>query len=152
MDFQNGNNEQNNYDQNGYRQSSFAQGINQGGYAGNDYKPDGDDEANSQKVFSEAAPEHLPQDVDKAKAAMGAAFLSLAAGVFEVFSILVLHRISYMLSLISPIVAVVSVVMAINVIRSDKGIAKAYIGLIAGIVAVIPGLICVLLMILNFIA
>ena len=165
MDYNNGNG----YDQNQYGgQPQFGDQPQYGGqpqygdqpvygdqqYGGQpvDGEMNGAYEANPQKVFGEAAPEHDPKDIQAAKNSFSCGILALLGSIFVIVMFFFLNRIVYALNICMPIVSIYGIICGAKVLKNDRGIPKAYIGLIISIVSLIPAIICFMLFILNLAA
>lgn len=136
---------------------NYGNGFNQdpNGYNNDPYAANNQDviyDSNPQKDFSQANPEHFPADIQAAKNSLSCGILALLGSIFCIFMFFVLQRIAYVLNICMPIVAIYGIVCGIKAIKNDKGLPKAYIGLIVSILAVIPAFISFLLFILNFVA
>ena len=136
---------------------NYGNGFNQdpNGFNNDPYAANNQDviyDSNPQKSFGQANPEHFPADIQAAKNSLSCGILALLGSIFCIFMFFVLQRIAYVLNICMPIVAIYGIVCGIKAIKNDKGLPKAYIGLIISILAVIPAFISFLLFILNFVA
>ena len=128
---------------------------NQNGFNNDPYGNPNQDviyDSNPQKSFSEPTPDHLPGDIQAAKNSLSCGIFAILGGIFTIFMFFVLHRIAYVLNICLPIVSIYGIICAIKVLKNDRGIPKAYIGLIISIVSLLFTGISFLLFILNFVA
>ena len=114
----------------------------------NDYIQEEFSEASEQKKFDEVAPAHLEQDVKSAKLSLEMGLIGLLGGLGCIFIYFVLQRMMYIMILL-PIMPVAGIVTGIAALKNDRGLPKAYIGIVLSILSIIPSLICVFLFIYD---
>ena len=117
----------------------------------NNFNEDDYNETLKNKKFDEVAPNHLPENIAKAKTAFDLGLIALLGSLGSIFAYFFLQRIIFVMVLL-PILAIGGIVAGILAIKNDKGLPKAYIGLILGILSLIPSLICVLLFVVDMLA
>ncbi|MCR4648781.1 MAG: hypothetical protein K5776_06860 [Lachnospiraceae bacterium] len=124
---ENFNNEQMNYDQNGdYITTDFNRFENQ--------------------VF-----DHMPEDQQKAKTSLELGLISLFGSLACLFVYFFLNRMIFVMA-VTPVIAVGGIVLAVKTIINDKGLPKAYIGLVLSIIGLLPSLLCTLVFFLDIFA
>ena len=96
------------------------------------------------KQFDEVAPDHLPQAIGKAKLAFEFGLIGLLCSIACIFVYFVLNRMMYIMILL-PIMPVAGIVSGIATLKDDRGLPKAYIGIVLSILSILPTLICVFL-------
>ena len=96
------------------------------------------------KQFDEVAPDHLPQAIGKAKLSFEMGLIALIASIGCIFIYFVLNRMMYIMILL-PIMPVAGIVSGIATLKDDRGLPKAYIGIVLSILSILPTLICVFL-------
>lgn len=96
------------------------------------------------KQFDEVAPDHLPQAIGKAKLSFEMGLIALIASIGCIFVYFVLNRMMYIMILL-PIMPVAGIVSGIATLKDDRGLPKAYIGIVLSILSILPTLICVFL-------
>ena len=96
------------------------------------------------KQFDEVAPDHLPQAIGKAKLSFEMGMIALIASIGCIFVYFVLNRMMYIMILL-PIMPVAGIVSGIATLKDDRGLPKAYIGIVLSILSILPTLICVFL-------
>ena len=114
----------------------------------NDYNQEEFTEASDQKVFDEVAPDHLAQNVASAKLSFEMGLIGLLGGLGCIFIYFVLQRMMYIMILL-PVMPVAGIVSGISALKNDRGLPKAYIGIVLSILSIIPSLICVFLFIYD---
>ncbi|MBO4784963.1 MAG: hypothetical protein J5521_09490 [Lachnospiraceae bacterium] len=110
----------------------------------NDYIEEGFTEASDQKKFDEVAPEHLAQNVGSAKLSLELGLIGFFSCLACIFFYVFLQRLMYIMVL-TPVMPVAGIVSGISALKNDRGLPKAYIGIILSILTIIPSLICVFL-------
>ena len=96
------------------------------------------------KQFDEVAPDHLPQAIGKAKLSFEMGLIALIASIGCIFIYFVLNRMMYIMILL-PIMPVAGIVSGIAALISDRGLPKAYIGIVLSVLSILPSLLCVFL-------
>ena len=96
------------------------------------------------KQFDEVAPDHLPQAIGKAKLSFEMGLIALIASIGCIFIYFVLNRMMYIMILL-PIMPVAGIVSGIATLKDDRGLPKAYIGIVLSILSILPSLLCVFL-------
>ena len=96
------------------------------------------------KQFDEVAPDHLPQAIGKAKLSFEMGLIALIASIGCIFIYFVLNRMMYIMILL-PIMPVAGIVSGIATLKDDRGLPKAYIGIVLSILSILTTLICVFL-------
>ena len=96
------------------------------------------------KQFDEVAPDHLPQAIGKAKLSFEMGLIALIASIGCIFIYFVLNRMMYIMILL-PIMPVAGIVSGIATLKDDRGLPKAYIGIVLSVLSILPTLICVFL-------
>ncbi|MBO6090212.1 MAG: hypothetical protein J6P37_07890 [Lachnospiraceae bacterium] len=96
------------------------------------------------KQFDEVAPDHLPQAIGKAKLAFEFGLIGLLCSIACILVYFVLNRMMYIMILL-PIMPVAGIVSGIATLKDDRGLPKAYIGIVLSILSILPTLICVFL-------
>ena len=96
------------------------------------------------KQFDEVAPDHLPQAIGKAKLSFEMGLIALIASIGCIFIYFVLNRMMYIMILL-PIMPVAGIVSGIATLKDDRGLPKAYIGIVLSILSILPTLLCVFL-------
>ncbi len=96
------------------------------------------------KQFDEVAPDHLPQAIGKAKLSFEMGLIALIASIGCIFVYFVLNRMMYIMILL-PIMPVAGIVSGIATLKDDRGLPKAYIGIVLSILSILPTLLCVFL-------
>lgn len=114
----------------------------------NDYNQEEFTEASDQKVFDEVAPDHLAQNVASAKLSFEMGLIGILASIGCIFMYFVLQRMMYIMILL-PVMPVAGIVTGIAALKNDRGLPKAYIGIVLSILSIIPSLICVFLFIYD---
>ena len=114
----------------------------------NDYIQEEFSEASEQKKFDEVAPEHLAQNVGSAKLSLEMGLIGLLGGLGCIFIYFVLQRMMYIMILM-PVMPVAGIVTGIAALKNDRGLPKAYIGIVLSILSIIPSLICVFLFVYD---
>ena len=109
----------------------------------NDFNQEVIDTTNDKK-FDEVAPDHLPEAQGKAKTAFDLGLIALLGSIACIFFYFVLARMLYIM-VVLPVLAIGAIVVGIMALKNDKGLPKAWIGIILGILSIIPSLICVFL-------
>ena len=138
------NNQNNNYGD-GY-------GANYGDNYGNTgYDVNNGYEMNNRKQFGDSAPADYTQALQSAKLSLSYGLFALLGSLAALFMLFVLNRIFYVMG-VFPIISVLGVIAAIKAIKIDKGIPKAYIGMVLSILSFFPGVLCTLLFILDMVA
>ena len=132
---------QNGYSQDGYSQNGYSQDLN---YQ-NNYEPV------NQKQFGDASPMHNHADMEGAKTSLSIGILVILGSLGSIFAYFFLHRIFYIM-VVFPFVAVGGIIAAIKALKNDRGLPKAYFGLILNIIGFFPALLCFLLFFLDLIA
>jgi len=110
----------------------------------NDFVTEEYTENTNAKQFDEVAPDHLPQAIGKAKLSFEMGLIALIASIGCIFIYFVLNRMMYIMILL-PIMPVAGIVSGIATLKDDRGIPKAYIGIVLSILSILPTLICVFL-------
>lgn len=139
---------------NGWSDNGSGQNVNNGydNSYGNGYDNNTIYDANPNKNFSSAAPEHAHSDIQAAKTALSCGVLALLGSIFTIVMFFFMNRIYYALNICMPIVSIFGVVSAIKCLKNDRGIGQAYAGLIISILSILPAIISFLLFILNMVA
>ena len=101
--------------------------------------------------YGDQVPDHLLENVQSAKTSLELGLISLLCGIGGIFAYFILNRVIFVIAIL-PLLAIGGIVLAIKTIIKDKGLPKAYIGLILNIIGLIPSIICTLLVILDTIA
>jgi hypothetical protein len=96
------------------------------------------------KQFDQVAPDHLPQAIGKAKLAFEFGLIGLLCSIGCIFVYFVLNRMMYIMILL-PIMPVAGIVSGIATLKDDRGLPKAYIGIVLSILSILPSLLCVFL-------
>ena len=96
------------------------------------------------KQFDEVAPDHLPKAIGKAKLSFEMGLIALIASIGCIFVYFVLNRMMYIMILL-PIMPVAGIVSGIATLKDDRGLPKAYIGIVLSILSILPTLLCVFL-------
>ena len=96
------------------------------------------------KQFDEVAPDHLPQAIGKAKLSFEMGLIALIASIGCIFIYFVLNRMMYIMILL-PVMPVAGIVSGIVALKNDRGLPKAYIGIVLSILSILPTLLCVFL-------
>ena len=96
------------------------------------------------KQFDEVAPDHLPQAIGKAKLSFEMGLIALIASIGCIFIYFVLNRMMYIMILL-PVMPVAGIVSGIVALKNDRGLSKAYIGIVLSILSILPTLLCVFL-------
>lgn len=96
------------------------------------------------KQFDEVAPDHLPQAIGKAKLSFEMGLIALIASIGCIFIYFVLNRMMYIMILL-PIMPVAGIVSGIATLKDDRGLPKAYIGIVLSVLSILPSLLCVFL-------
>ena len=96
------------------------------------------------KQFDQVAPDHLPQAIGKAKLSFEMGLIALIASIGCIFIYFVLNRMMYIMILL-PIMPVAGIVSGIATLKDDRGLPKAYIGIVLSILSILPTLLCVFL-------
>ena len=96
------------------------------------------------KQFDEVAPDHLPQAIGKAKLSFEMGLIALLASIGCIFIYFVLNRMMYIMILL-PIMPVAGIVSGIATLKDDRGLPKAYIGIVLIVLSILPTLLCVFL-------
>ena len=96
------------------------------------------------KQFDEVAPDHLPQAIGKAKLSFEMGLIALIASIGCIFIYFVLNRMMYIMILL-PIMPVAGIVSGIATLKDDRGLPKAYIGIVLSVLSILPTLLCVFL-------
>ena len=112
----------------------------------NDYMNEEFTEASPQKKFDEAPTDHLVQAANRAKLAFDMGLIGLLGGIGCIFCYFGLQRLLYVMILL-PVFPVAGIVSGIMALRIDKGLPKAYIGIVLSVLSILPSLICVFLFI-----
>ena len=110
----------------------------------NDFVTEEYNENNNAKQFDEVAPDHLPQAIGKAKLAFEFGLIGLLCSIACIFVYFVLNRMMYIMILL-PIMPVAGIVSGIAALISDRGLPKAYIGIVLSVLSILPSLLCVFL-------
>lgn len=110
----------------------------------NDFVTEEYTENTNAKQFDEVAPDHLPQAIGKAKLSFEMGLIALIASIGCIFIYFVLNRMMYIMILL-PIMPVAGIVSGIATLKDDRGLPKAYIGIVLSILSILPTLICVFL-------
>lgn len=110
----------------------------------NDYVTEEYTENTNAKQFDEVAPDHLPQAIGKAKLSFEMGLIALIASIGCIFVYFVLNRMMYIMILL-PIMPVAGIVSGIATLKDDRGLPKAYIGIVLSILSILPTLLCVFL-------
>jgi len=110
----------------------------------NDFVTEEYTENTNAKQFDQVAPDHLPQAIGKAKLSFEMGLIALIASIGCIFIYFVLNRMMYIMILL-PIMPVAGIVSGIATLKDDRGIPKAYIGIVLSILSILPTLICVFL-------
>ena len=101
-------------------------------------------ESTGAKQFDQVAPDHLPQAIGRAKLSFEMGLIALIASIGCIFIYFVLNRMMYIMILL-PIMPVAGIVSGIATLKDDRGLPKAYIGIVLSILSILPTLICVFL-------
>ena len=96
------------------------------------------------KQFDEVAPDHLPQAIGKAKLSFEMGLIALIASIGCIFIYFVLNRMMYIMILL-PIMPVAGIVSGIATLKDDRGLPKAYVGIVLSVLSILPTLLCVFL-------
>ncbi|SDJ33292.1 hypothetical protein SAMN04487760_10591 [Lachnospiraceae bacterium G41] len=96
------------------------------------------------KQFDEVAPDHLPENQGKAKLSFEFGLIGLLCSIACIFVYFVLNRMMYIMILL-PIMPVAGIVSGIVALKSDRGLPKAYIGIVLSVLSILPTLLCVFL-------
>ena len=96
------------------------------------------------KQFDQVAPDHLPQAIGKAKLAFEFGLIGLLCSIACIFVYFVLNRMMYIMILL-PIMPVAGIVSGIATLKDDRGLPKAYIGIVLSVLSILPSLLCVFL-------
>lgn len=96
------------------------------------------------KQFDEVASDHLPQAIGKAKLSFEMGLIALIASIGCIFIYFVLNRMMYIMILL-PIMPVAGIVSGIATLKDDRGLPKAYIGIVLSVLSILPTLLCVFL-------
>ena len=96
------------------------------------------------KQFDEVVPDHLPQAIGKAKLSFEMGLIALIASIGCIFIYFVLNRMMYIMILL-PIMPVAGIVSGIATLKDDRGLPKAYIGIVLSVLSILPTLLCVFL-------
>lgn len=110
----------------------------------NDFVTEEYTENTNAKQFDQVAPDHLPQAIGKAKLSFEMGLIALIASIGCIFIYFVLNRMMYIMILL-PIMPVAGIVSGIATLKDDRGLPKAYIGIVLSILSILPTLICVFL-------
>ena len=110
----------------------------------NDFVTEEYTENTNAKQFDEVAPDHLPQAIGKAKLSFEMGLIALIASIGCIFIYFVLNRMMYIMILL-PIMPVAGIVSGIATLKDDRGLPKAYIGIVLSILSILPTLLCVFL-------
>ncbi len=110
----------------------------------NDFVTEEYTENTNAKQFDEVAPDHLPQAIGKAKLSFEFGLIGLLCSIACIFVYFVLNRMMYIMILL-PIMPVAGIVSGIATLKDDRGLPKAYIGIVLSILSILPTLICVFL-------
>ena len=101
--------------------------------------------------FGDPVPNQVLETVKDAKLALELGLISLLGSLGGIFVYFVLNRIIFIIGIL-PLIAIAGIVIAIKTIIKDKGLPKAYIGLVLNILGLLPSLFCTLILILDTIA
>ena len=101
-------------------------------------------EADNSKKFDEVAPDHLPENIGKAKTSFELGLIGLLGSIACIFIYFVLQRMLYVMILL-PIMPVAGIVIGIAALKNDRGLPKAYIGIVLSVLSILPTLLCVFL-------
>ena len=96
------------------------------------------------------APDHLPQAIAKAKLSLELGLIGLIASVGSIFIYFVLNRMMYIM-ILTPIMPVAGIVSGIAAIKDDRGLPKAYIGIVLSVLSILPAILCVFLFLYEII-
>lgn len=110
----------------------------------NDFVTEEYTENTNAKQFDEVAPDHLPQAIGKAKLSFEMGLIALIASIGCIFIYFVLNRMMYIMILL-PIMPVAGIVSGIATLKDDRGLPKAYIGIVLSVLSILPTLLCVFL-------
>lgn len=110
----------------------------------NDFVTEEYTENTNAKQFDQVAPDHLPQAIGKAKLSFEMGLIALIASIGCIFIYFVLNRMMYIMILL-PIMPVAGIVSGIATLKDDRGLPKAYIGIVLSILSILPTLLCVFL-------
>lgn len=110
----------------------------------NDFVTEEYTENTNPKQFDQVAPDHLPQAIGKAKLAFEFGLIGLLCSIACIFVYFVLNRMMYIMILL-PIMPVAGIVSGIATLKDDRGLPKAYIGIVLSILSILPTLLCVFL-------
>ena len=101
-------------------------------------------EADNSKKFDEVAPDHLPENIGKAKTSFELVLIGLLVSIACIFFYFVLQRMLYVMILL-PVMPVAGIVIGIAALKNDRGLPKAYIGIVLSVLSILPTLLCVFL-------
>ena len=110
----------------------------------NDFIQEDYNESLNAKKFDETAPDHLSENIGKAKTSFELGLIGLLGSLASIFLYFVLQRMLYIMILL-PIMPVAGIIIAISALKNDRGLPKAYIGIVLSVLSIIPSLICVFL-------
>ena len=110
----------------------------------NDFVTEEYTENTNAKQFDQVAPDHLPQAIGKAKLSFEMGLIALIASIGCIFIYFVLNRMMYIMILL-PIMPVAGIVSGIATLKDDRGLPKAYIGIVLSVLSILPTLLCVFL-------
>jgi len=110
----------------------------------NDFVTEEYTENTNAKQFDQVAPDHLPQAIGKAKLAFEFGLIGFLCSIACIFVYFVLNRMMYIMILL-PIMPVAGIISAIAALKDDRGLPKAYIGIVLSVLSILPTLLCVFL-------
>ena len=116
----------------------------------NDFVTEEYNENANAKQFDQVAPDHLPQAIAKAKLSLELGLIGLIASVGSIFIYFVLNRMMYIM-ILTPIMPVAGIVSGIAAIKDDRGLPKAYIGIVLSVLSILPAILCVFLFLYEII-
>ena len=90
------------------------------------------------------APDHLTENIGKAKTSFELGLIGLLGSIACIFIYFVLQRMLYVMILL-PVMPVAGIVIGIAALKNDRGLPKAYIGIVLSVLSILPTLLCVFL-------
>lgn len=143
---------------NGWNDNGYNNGNNNGwndgnnnGYSNNDMYANNYD-ANQNQQFINQTPDKDTVELFTGKTSLTCGILALVVSIFCLIVNIFLGRIYYALNICAPIVSIYGIISGVKCLKNDRGVAKAWIGLIVSIISVVPAIICFLIFILDMAA
>ncbi len=95
--------------------------------------------------------DHMPEDQQKAKTSLELGLIALLGSLACLFVYFFLGRMIFVM-VVAPVIPIAGIVLGIKTIINDKGLPKAYIGVVLSILGLLPSFLCTLVFFLDIFA